>query len=145
MEYVNLKTEAIVSNAINRLDEYTAFSFLTPGSKVRALIEILGEEIGLQATEFDRNLGSNFIRKASGKMLDFIGEIYGTQREKERKAIILGQEENFMLYTLEGTFGDINGGQPITIPKGELVITNTSSIDSTSIIYVNANDITLPL
>ena len=70
MEYINLSTDFIVSNAVSRLNEYTGLSFLTPGSKARALIEILGEELALQATEFDRNIGSNFIRKASGKMLD---------------------------------------------------------------------------
>ena len=81
MEYINLSTDLIVSNAASRLNEYTGLSFLTPGSKARALIEILGEELALQATEFDRNIGSNFIRKASGKMLDFIDEAMGDGKQ----------------------------------------------------------------
>jgi uncharacterized phage protein gp47/JayE len=144
MEYVNLSTDAIVSNAISRLNEYSGLSFLTPGSKARALIEILGEELSLQATEFDQNIGSNFIRKASGQMLDFIGEVYGTRREKEKKAIVLSQEENFKLYTLEESFGSINANNPITIPKGTLAISNTPAIGSDTIIYVNTTDIFLP-
>ena len=143
MEYLDLNTDVIIQQAIERLNESTNFSFLSAGSKVRALIDIMGEEIGLTAEEFDANIGNAFLRGATGQLLDYIGEIYGMERLQPQKAEVFEEEENFLLYTLEPTFGDINNGDAIIIPKGSMRISNTSAVTDESVIYTNSNDVIL--
>ena len=143
MDYLDLNTETIIQVAIERLNNNTNLTFLSPGSKARLLVEILGEEIGLQASEFDKNIGNAFIREASGQLLEFIGEIYGVERLKQKKAQLFAEEESFMLYTLEPSFGDINNGDQIVIPRGAMRVTSSPVLTAETVIYINSEDIIL--
>lgn len=143
MEYLDLSTDIIIQEAVEKLNENTNFTFLSAGSKARGLVEIMGEEIGLTAEEFDQNIGNPFIRGASGQLLDYLGEIYGIDRLTAQKAEVYAEEENFLLYTLEPSFGDINNGQAIVIPQGTLRISSSDIIKFDSVIYTNSDNITL--
>jgi hypothetical protein len=77
MEFLDLQTTEIVSNALQKLNDFTNFTFLSPGSKARMLVDILSEELGIQAELFDQNIGAGLLRKAQGIVLDYIGEVYG--------------------------------------------------------------------
>lgn len=144
MEYLDINTQDSVSNALQKLNTYTNLTFLSPGSKARLLIEILGEELGLEAERFDQNVGAALIRNSKGKLLDYIGEIYGMQRLPEIKAGVFAEEENFMLYTLEPNFGAINNGDDIRIPAGQLLLHNTPTSGVQRVTYKNTEDIVLP-
>lgn len=143
MEFLDLRTTEIVSNAIQRLNSYTNFTFLSPGSKARMLIDILSEELGLQAQQFDQNIGAGLLRKASGVMLDYIGEIYGLSRLNEIKAEVTSEEQNFTLYTFNANFGAINNGGNIIVEPGQLRFSNDEGFGSDSVIYVNTERILL--
>jgi uncharacterized phage protein gp47/JayE len=143
MELLDLQTSDIISNAIQKLNAFTNLTFLSPGSKARMLVDILSEEIGLQALDFDANSGAALLRNASGNVLDFIGEIYGLDRLEEVRSSISNAEENFILYTTGANFGSINNGQDIVIPSGAMQISNQESLGSNSVIYVNTEDIVL--
>ena len=143
MENITFNKQALIERAINKINEHTGLTFLSPGSKVRMLVEALGEEVGTTAEVFDIILGSNFIRNASGKTLDYIGEIYGLEREKEQKVEISSQEENVYFYTLAEGFGDINGGQDIVINPGTVEFYNTDYNSPDRIVYVNTEKIIL--
>lgn len=143
MEFLDLKTQDIVSNALQKLNDFTNFTFLSPGSKARLLVDIISEEVGLQAEQFDSNIALGFLRKAQGTTLDAIAEIYGMERLPEVKSEVTAAEQNFMLYTLSLNFGAINNGADIVIQPGELVFSNTIDQSSGSIIYVNTDQIVL--
>ena len=143
MEFLDLKTDDIVSNALQKLNDFTNFTFLSPGSKARLLVDILSEELGLQSSEFDSNIAAGFLRKAQGVTLDAIAEIYGLERLTEVRAKVLAAEQNFYLYTLGLNFGSINNGLDITIEPGELRFSNLPTQDSNSIIYTNVDKIIL--
>jgi uncharacterized phage protein gp47/JayE len=143
MELLDLRTTDIISNALQRLNNYTNITFLSPGSKARMLVDILSEEIGLQASQFDANIGSGLLRNATGNVLDYIGEIFGLERQQEVKASVSNFEQNFILYTVGNNFGEINGGQDIVIPVGALQVSNSEGISSESVIYINTETITL--
>lgn len=143
MEFLDLQTSDIISNALQKLNDFTNITFLSPGSKARMLVDILSEELGTQAQLFDQNIGAGLLRKAQGVVLDYIGEIYGLSRLTEVKSEVLAAEQNFMLYTLNVNFGAINNGAAITIPVGELKFSNEDSFGSDSIVYVNTEAITL--
>ena len=143
MELIDLKTQDIVNNALQRLNSFTNVTFLSPGSKARMLVDILSEEIGLQSFDFDANSGAALLRNAAGNILDFLGEIYGLERLQEVRSNVSNAEENFVLYTAGTNFGSINNGQNIFIPKNSLNISNQDSFGSGSVIYTNTEDILL--
>jgi uncharacterized phage protein gp47/JayE len=143
MEFLDLKTQNIVSNALQRLNNFTGITFLSPGSKARMLVDILSEELGLQAEQFDQNIGAGLLRKASGVMLDYLGEIYGLSRLEEVRSDVNSAEQNFVLYTVGANFGEVNNGSDIIIEAGKMRISNSENFDSDAIVYINSNDIVL--
>lgn len=143
MELLDLRTTNIISNALQRLNNYTNITFLSPGSKARMLVDILSEEIGLQASQFDVNVGAGLLRNARGNILDYIGEVFGLERQQEVKAVVSNFEQNFVLYTVGNNFGEINGGLDIVIPVGQMQVSNSDGISSDSVVYTNTEKITL--
>jgi uncharacterized phage protein gp47/JayE len=144
MEYLDIDTNTSVHNALQKLNTYTNLTFLSPGSKARLLVEILGEELGLEAERFDQNVGAALLRNSKGKLLDYIAEVFGMPRLSEIKAQVFAEEENFYLYTLEPNFGAINNGEDIKIPVGGIRVFNTQSSNGQKVTYKNTEIITLP-
>ncbi|MDD3412424.1 MAG: baseplate J/gp47 family protein [Lachnospiraceae bacterium] len=144
MEYLDINTDESTSNALQKLSSYTNLTFLSPGSKARLLVEILGEELGLEAERLDQNVGVALIRNSKGKLLDYIGEVFGMTRLSEVKASVFSEEENFMIYTLEPNFGAINNGEDINIPVGAINIYSTPNSSANRVAYKNTQMITLP-
>lgn len=144
MEYLDINVETTINDSLQKLNDYTNLTFLSPGSKVRSIIEILGEELGIEAEKLDSNVGAPLIRKAKGVMLDFLGEMYGLQRKMEQKAELFSEEENFVLYTLAPSFGDINAGEDIIIGVGQINVYNTLDKGPAQIVYTNTERIILP-
>lgn len=143
MELLDLKTSEIISNALQKLNTFSNITFLSPGSKARMLVDILSEEIGLQAAQFDSNIGAGLLREAKGNTLDYIGEVFGLERLQEVRSQIYSSERNFSFYTIGGTFGNINNEEDILIKAGTVQISNSSLFSSEDIIYRNKEDIIL--
>lgn len=144
MEYLDIDVSTSANKALQRLNSYTGLTFLSPGSKARQLVEILTEELGLEAEKFDANVGAALLRGASGVLLDYIGEILGVQRMRSEKAEVFEEEKNFFFYTLEPTFGDINNGEDIIIPAGKMLCYNTEEPGPNQVAYTNVEVVSLP-
>ena len=144
MAYLDLNKDFITEQTLEQLAQKSNISFLSPGAKIRLILDIVNEKLSLQADQFDLNTGKSFIRNANGVLLDFIGELFGVQRVKAQKAEVSKEEKNFYFYTFEQTFGDINIGQDIVIPAGSVRVYNTEDNSSEVITYVNTEQIILP-
>jgi len=144
MAFLDLDTEYITEDVIQALSQETNITYLSPGSKARLLLDILNDRLSVQAQQFDDNVGKAFIRNAEGDLLDFIGEIFGTERYLEEQAAISKEEKNFFFYTLENSFGEINNFEDIIIPRGTVKVFNTNDNNQVQITYVNSEDIVLP-
>lgn len=144
MAFLNLNTDLITEETLRELSDNTNVTYLSPGSKARLLLDILNEKMGIQAEQFDANVGKAFIRNADGKLLDFIGEIFGVSRSLKEKADVSKEEKNFFFYTLENNFGEINGFEDIIIPANTVKIFNTEDAEEEQIFYVNTEQIVLP-
>lgn len=83
--------------------------------------------------KFDTNILISYLDGANGQYLDFIADMLGVQRLGEQPASIASTEQNVKFYVDVGTFGDINGGLPITIPAGTIISTGDAS---TGVTYV---------
>lgn len=143
MALLNLNTDFITEETLRSLAEKTNITYLSPGSKYRLLLDIMNNKLGLQVDQFDDNISSAFIRNASGILLDFVGEIWGSQRALQKKAEVDKEEQNFYLYTFESDFGEINAGQEIVIPARSLEIFNTTDPDQFQVVYTNTKNIVL--
>jgi hypothetical protein len=143
MAFLNLDTELITEETLRELSDKTNVTYLSPGSKARLLLDIMNDKLGIQAEQFDSNVGKAFIRNADGKLLDFIGEIFGVSRALKEKAEISKEEKNFFFYTLENNFGEINGFEDIIIPRNSIKIFNTEDEGEEQIFYTNTEEIIL--
>jgi len=144
MAFLNLDTDLITEKTLQELSDKTNVTYLSPGSKARLLLDIMNDKMGIQAEQFDMNVGKAFIRNAEGKLLDFIGEIFGVPRTPKEKAGISKEEKNFFFYTLENNFGEINNFEKIIIPAGTVRVFNTKDSGQVQITYTNTEDIVLP-
>lgn len=121
MPFFERTSDQIISNSLERLSQYTNITELSPGGKTRVLLDIVSDEQGFQHQRFDENLAQPFIKKASSRFLDFIGDMMNLPRREATHAY--ASDDNFNFYVSSGTFGDINSGSGISIPAGTIVST----------------------
>lgn len=121
MTFFKRTEEEIVKSFIDKISQNTNISQLSPGSKMRFLLDTVAREQANQHQTFDDNLTQIFIRYADTKMLNFLGDMLNLPRRESTFAF--AEEGNFIFYVSSGTFGDINGGLDITIPSGQSVTT----------------------
>lgn len=135
----------IIDSALRQLTQETNITQLSPGAKARALLEIVSRQISEQYQVFDLNLASAFLSTARGEFLNYIGEIVGVERLQPVTAGTVAESQNVIFYTLAATFGAINGGSDITIPKGTRLWTSPSTAEADdSIFFYVTEDVILP-
>lgn len=119
----------------------TNITRVSPGTKTRALVEAMSKKMGRMYQKFDINVAQAFINGAEGKYLDFIANTMGVFRLGEEPARINSVERNVKFFVDVGTFGDINGGNSISIPTGTIIST---LVRSKGIKYRTPYDVVLP-
>lgn len=110
----------------------TKLTKLSPGGKARAILDACNQNIAEAYNTFDLNLARAFLSSAPGQYLDLIGIVLGEPRTKPRAASISASFQNVKFYVDSGIFGDINGGNPITIPRGTLI---SDSVNMSGVLY----------
>jgi uncharacterized phage protein gp47/JayE len=141
MVIIDDKFSEIIGDAISELQHRTDITQLTPGAKARGLLEIVSRETGNAYDTFDRELLQAFVRYATGEKLDYIGELMGLSR-KQASRVELTAGQKIQKFSVDGgrTFGEINGGAPITITAG----TNIQTRDDVPIIYTLTDNLVCP-
>ncbi len=109
----------------------------SPGSKTRAVAQAISKKLGQMYRKFDLNIALPFLDGADGKYLDFLGDMMGTPRLGEQPAKVASTERNLKFYVDTGTFGTINGGNPILITQGTVVSTGPSGAGVSYIVPYN--------
>jgi uncharacterized phage protein gp47/JayE len=125
----------IIDSALRQLTQETTITQLSPGAKARALLEIVSRQISEQYQIFDLNLANAFLSTARGEFLNYIGEIVGLERLQPVTAGTVSGSQNVIFYTFASTFGAINGGSDITIPKGTRIWTSPSTSEADDSVY----------
>lgn len=115
----------------------TTLRRVSPGSKTRAIAQALSKKLGQMYKKFDLNIGLAFLDGAEGKYLDFFGDLLGTPRLGEQPAKVSLAEQNVRFYVDSGTFGSINGGEPILLTTGTVISTSPSGTGITYTIPYN--------
>lgn len=133
------KTE-IILDSINSLAQTSSLTQLSPGSKARALIEAIAQVVGNVSADVSDGIMQTLLTDATGATLDLIAESYGIQRLQQIPPRVESGDSNLKYYVKRGTFGDINNGLDITIPRGTQIRTDN---DSLSVYFIQRDEVTL--
>jgi uncharacterized phage protein gp47/JayE len=117
----------IVLEAINTLANNSSITQLSPGGKARAIIEAVGQIVGNVSADTSDGIMQTLLTDASGATLDLIAESYGIQRLTAVAPKVESRDSSLRYYVRRGTFGDLNNGADITIPKGTQIRSDTSN------------------
>lgn len=145
MAFIRRDYEEIIDAALRQLTAQTNITQLAPGSKARALLEIVSRQLSQQYQVFDTNLANTFVSTARGEALDLIGELVGLERLPPVTAGTIVGSQNVIFYTEAANFGAINNNSPITITKGTRIWSSPSAVGADdSIIFLVRQDVVLP-
>lgn len=122
----------LVGDMVLDLTSDTRITRVSPGSKARAILEIVSRNLNQAYKIFDLNFARAFLSGASGKYLDLLGEILGVPRLGTQLAQASATSAIQKFFVQSGTFGDINNGTSIAIPAGTIV---SSQSDANGITY----------
>jgi uncharacterized phage protein gp47/JayE len=117
----------------------TGIKQTSPGGKARAFCDIVGDKLGEIETRQYVNLTQTLLPYATGKSLDFLGEVLGVRRIPRQDVVVQSTENNFQFSVRRGTFGSVNGGSAITIPAGTRIFTDSD----TGPVYITDAELTL--
>lgn len=131
----------ILQKAIDFLSQNTALNATSPGSKVRAIAETLKTLTADAYTVFDTNVAIGFVYGASGKYLEWLGDIFGLQKRKASTADASDSHQVIKFFTIDGTFGSINNNQDIVIPYGTEV---WAELNGAKVRFTVSSEVTLP-
>jgi len=135
------KYNDLLSSALAELTTKTDITQLGPGTKARTLIEVVMREISNTYTQLNIELANVFVSSASGKNLDFIGELVGLTRWRANRNVSLAEAKVQKFYVEDGIFGGINDGYSFTIPKGTRVYTRQTSPQELPVEYILTADV----
>lgn len=108
---------------MNELVSNTPITRITPGAKARALLQTVNKKLNRSYQEFDLNLLKAYLPFATGRFLDYLGDMMGLPRLGAQRASASAEDQVFRIYVASGTFGNLNGNADISFPAGEILST----------------------
>lgn len=108
----------IIQESLDFMQANTLITSTGPGSKFRALLEIMRYHLGEAYATFDMNVAMGFVYGASGKYLDYIASMFGLVRKNNSYAAVSAGAQVVKFYTQYSDFGKINNGANISVPSG---------------------------
>lgn len=132
--------DELLGEAIAELTTNTAITKPSPGTKARALLEILSRKLNDAYKTFDLNLARAFVQGANGRFLDYIAELVGLERIGLGAGSASADAKTVRFFVETGTFGDINSGSSILLPANTII----SSDSESGVRYRLTNSFSLP-
>ncbi len=124
-----------------RVRRRTNINLFDKDSKTQALIDVFSDQLLADRRDSISAFNATQISQASGDQLDRIGLSRGLPRLVESFATVARSEMSLAFYVATGTFGDVNGGASITVPKGTRVTSSALQNDLAKVItYVLTED-----
>jgi hypothetical protein len=80
MVFFERTSDELIASALNELQTSTNITQLSPGAKARALLEIVAKETNNAYRIFDLNLARAFLNGATGRFLEYIGDLFGVDK-----------------------------------------------------------------
>jgi uncharacterized phage protein gp47/JayE len=132
MSLFALSESNLFSEILTDIVDNTNLTRASPGSKTRAISKTLSTQLGNAYKKFDVNIAQAFVDGATGKYLEFIGELLNVSRLGAQTAQVGVVDKTVRFYVDTGTFGNINGGNSILLTTGTKITTGS---DNSGIVY----------
>ena len=113
-------TNSLKKDIKERLSNRAGITHWSNDGVAKSLVDAIAVEQRLLSNRMNSALRNMQVSTAEGSNLDNLGVTRGVQRLKANTAESMKREMNFYFYS-DTTFGDLNGGADILIPKGTLV------------------------
>jgi hypothetical protein len=134
---------AITNELVTRLAKDSSFSAFQKGSKLRAIIDALANELSEMYDIFDANTAASVLSGSSGPFTDLIADQVNVTRQKASTAKASTASETVKFYVAGGgTFGSINNGNDIVIPVGTIISTKEGGLKPINYFVTNAKTLT---
>ena len=121
--------------------ETTNITRMSPGGKMRALIQAVSKKQAFLNDEFDVNFIQSFLVDATGRFLDFLGAMMGVERLVPESSKVDVADKIIKFYVSSGTFSDINDGSGFSVPAGTVISTRP---DGKGIVYTTTYATLIP-
>lgn len=134
---------------IKNISERSGVNYWARDGIARSLVDIMISEQRLMEARVEASMRSIQVGTATGSALDALAESKGLARIQPAFAQSSSSEKNVMFYSMT-TFGDLNGGLDIVIPKGVKVSvgatlnTANNTSENNIVEYVTTKSYTLP-
>lgn len=134
---------------IENISERSGVNYWARDGIARSLVDIMTSEQRLMEARVEASVRSIQVGTATGTALDAIAESKGLARVQPTFAQSMSSEKNVMFYSMT-TFGDLNAGADIVIPKGtklsvgQTLNTATNVSENNIVEYVTTQAYTLP-
>lgn len=120
--YIRKNSGEVLREALEKIQQNTPITSISPGSVMRALTEAITTEVGDLYDIMDYNLNQNLLSTATGSALDHLGSLYDVERKTVNNlAVIDKQLGSFYFYLQTPALVDI------LIPAGIRVFTDAAS------------------
>lgn len=145
MTYSTKSYDALLQESLAALVSQTNITQLGPGSKARALLEIINARLAGAYQYLDQQLANSLLASAQGIYLDLLGDLLACPRQEASYASAESGAENVYFYVSSGSFGDLNSGNDIIVPAGTVISMMPSDGDRTKqISFQVVEEATLP-
>ncbi len=135
--------DTLLREGLRELQLNTNITRFSPGAKAQAFMLAFNRQYQSAIRVFELGTALSLVYGATGKYLDFVGQIVGIYRGQPQKALADKSAKNMKFYTLADTFARINNGDPIPIPTGSRIYSEPA-VDGTEISYYTTEDYLLP-
>ena len=120
-------------------------NFQDRDTKLRAMAQPMVEELRLFSDENSQAFNDLQLGNATGDALDAIGKSLGLPRLESKFAQVSAIESSLAFYVTSGTFGDINGSNPIVVPASTTILSEANENDlNERVVYKLDTQVTLP-
>jgi uncharacterized phage protein gp47/JayE len=134
---------------IDNISERSGINYWGKDGVARSLVDVFTSEQKLIEARAEAAIRGIQVSTATGENLDGLAESKGINRLQPTYAQSNSNEKNFMFYSLT-TFGDLNGGADIVLPKGTKItvgrsLANEQNLSDNNLVeYVTVIDYVLP-
>lgn len=133
--YAKKDRDQILRNALKKLEKETSITAIGPGSVARSIAEVVTAELGDFYEVLDFNTAMGVISTASGRSLELIGRLYNVERKPLGDIAALNEEKGSFYFYIDSPHTE-----PITIPSGTSVYTDTETYLGRRFSYTTTSD-----
>ncbi len=138
-QFLKRSTAEVVIEALEKVQQNTEITSLSPGSIARSLVESVGSQIGDFYDIMDYNLTQTVVTTASGEALNRLGALYNIERKRVSDVARIDKQLGSFMFYIAAPYGSA-----IVIPTGTNVYTSPTGYLGRRFSFSTTAEVTIP-